>query len=79
MTAKDLSEVYPDYEAAMDVRFMGPIHTCPCGSMLFNVKCSFDDYEISMYMTDAECTLCGTKVKVPTPADKPGDGSNVTV
>lgn len=79
MTHKDLSEVYPDYEKSTDIRWMGPVHHCPCGSTMFNVKCTFDDYEIAMYMTDAECVLCGTKVKVPTLADKPGDSSNVTV
>lgn len=47
-------------------------HVCPCGSSLFRIVASFDDYEISAYSTDGECLDCGTRVKVPTPIDKPG-------
>lgn len=52
-----------------DLRSLGPIHTCICGSMLFKVGCMFDDGEISLWFVDAECALCGALVKVPTPLD----------
>jgi hypothetical protein len=33
----------------------------------------FEDYEISMYMLEMECVLCGTKATAPTPVDMPED------
>lgn len=60
-----------DYSNALDIRGE-PTHVCPCGSMLWNIQAMFDDYEISMYFTDMECSLCGTKATAPTPVDKPG-------
>lgn len=50
-----------------------PTHVCPCGSMLWNVQCMFEDYEISMYMLEMECVLCGTKATAPTLVDIPED------
>lgn len=47
-----------------------PTHACVCGSMLFLVKCMFEEKEISLWFTDAECALCGALVTVPTPADE---------
>lgn len=47
-----------------------PTHACLCGSLLFSVKCMFEDSEISLYFTDAECALCGALVTVPTPVDE---------
>ena len=47
-----------------------PTHACLCGSLLFSVKCMFEDSEISLYFTDAECVLCGALVTVPTPVDE---------
>jgi len=55
----------------MDLRG-DPIHVCICGSMLWNVQAMFEDYEISMYMLDMECALCGSKATAPTLPDKPG-------
>jgi hypothetical protein len=52
-----------------DLRSLGPIHACMCGSLLFKVGCMFEDGEISMWFVDAECALCGALVKVPTPVD----------
>lgn len=46
-------------------------HVCPCGSKLFRTVVSFDDYEMSAYSTDGECLECSTRVKLPTPIDKP--------
>ena len=48
------------------------MHECICGSTLWRVIVSFDDYEISAYATDMECLECGTRAKAPTPIDKPG-------
>ena len=47
------------------------IHTCPCGSDLFRLVVSFDNYEIAAYSTDMECIECGTRAKAPTPIDHP--------
>ena len=46
-----------------------PIEVCVCGSLIFKVTCMFEDKEISLYFTDAECALCGALVTVPTPVD----------
>lgn len=53
-----------------DIRSLGPVHECICGSSLFNVTCSFEDGEISMYLLEATCKLCGSYVIVPTPVDE---------
>jgi len=53
----------------VDMRSLGPVHVCFCGSRLFKVGCMFDDNDISMWFVDAECAECGALVKVPTPAD----------
>lgn len=47
-------------------------HVCPCGSELWRVVVTFEDYEIATYFTDMECIECGTRAKAPTPIDKPG-------
>lgn len=46
-----------------------PLHYCPCGSFLWNVKAMFEEGEISLYMLDMECALCGTLATAPTPVD----------
>jgi hypothetical protein len=46
-----------------------PIDVCICGSLIFKVTCMFENKEISLYFTDAECALCGALVTVPTPVD----------
>ena len=46
-----------------------PTHVCPCGSRLFKVGCMFEENEISLWFTDADCALCGAQVTVPTPVD----------
>ena len=46
-----------------------PIEVCVCGSLIFKVTCMFENKEISLYFTDAECALCGALVTVPTPVD----------
>jgi hypothetical protein len=46
-----------------------PLHVCICGSTLWNVKAMFEDGEISLYMLDMECHLCGALATAPTPID----------
>lgn len=47
-----------------------PIHVCICGSKLWNIQAMFEDYEISLYMLDMECALCGAMATAPTLVDK---------
>jgi hypothetical protein len=48
------------------------LHECPvCDSFVWNLKASFEDYELSSYFLDMECASCGTYAKAPTPLDKP--------
>lgn len=57
----------------MDARGL-PTPQCPsCYGVLFKVIVQFDptDYEIGLYLLDAECAKCGTLVTVPTPIDHP--------
>ncbi len=50
----------------LDLRSLGPVRTCICGSDLFNVTCSFDERgELSFYLLDAVCFGCGSYVTVP--------------
>lgn len=53
-----------------DLRGLGPIHVCPCGSQVFSVMASFDDYELVWYFLDGTCVSCGNLVKVPCPPDR---------
>lgn len=46
-----------------------PLHVCICGSMLWKVQVMFEDGEISLYMLDMECALCGALATAPTPLD----------
>ena len=46
-----------------------PLHVCICGSTLWTVQAMFEDGEISLYMLDMECSLCGTLATAPTPID----------
>jgi len=48
------------------------LHECPkCESNLWNLKVSFEDYEIAQYLLEMECAICGSYAKAPTPLDKP--------
>jgi hypothetical protein len=53
-----------------DLRDLGPVHVCPCGSQVFNVAASFDDYELVWYFLDATCFSCGNLVRVPCEPDR---------
>lgn len=46
-----------------------PLHVCICGSTLWKVKAMFEDGQISLYMLDMECELCGALATAPTPID----------
>lgn len=65
-----LYDVLPEPFGA-DLRDFGPIHVCSCGSQVFNVAASFQDYELSWYALDATCFSCGALVIVPCPVDNP--------
>ena len=54
----------------LDLRGLGPIHVCACGSRLFKVGCMFEDSEISLWFVDAQCAECDALVTVPTPVDE---------
>lgn len=54
---------------SMDLRSLGPIHICACGSKILKVDCILEDGAIVLWFTDGECALCGALLKVPTPAD----------
>ncbi len=49
-----------------------PSHECVnCGSNMFLIVASFEDYEISMWGLDAHCANCDAPVTVPCPVDRP--------
>jgi hypothetical protein len=54
-----------------DLRSLGPLHACPCGSKVFSILATFDNFEISWYMLDATCANCGNLIVVPCPVDDP--------
>lgn len=50
-----------------------PTHVClNCGSRVFKVAASFEDYDIAMWGLEAECYECGAPVTAPCPVDDPG-------
>ena len=46
-----------------------PLHVCACGSTLWKVQAMFEEGEISLYMLDMECALCGSLATAPCPSD----------
>lgn len=68
--SRSIRELKPDYTGSMDYENQ-VLHECPvCESNLWNIKATFDDYEIAMYCLDMECSVCGTYAKAPTLLDK---------
>jgi hypothetical protein len=53
-----------------DLRDLGPVHVCTCGSQVFSAMVSFDDYELVWYFLDGTCVNCGNLVKLPCPPDR---------
>jgi hypothetical protein len=47
------------------------MHECVCGSDMWKLIVSFQDYEIASYILDMECLYCGTLATAPTPLDDP--------
>jgi len=71
MTELPIRALKPDYTGSMDYAEL-ICHECPvCESSLWNLKVQFEDYEISQYLLDMECCICGTYAKAPTPLDRP--------
>lgn len=71
VSARSIRELKPDYTGSLDYQDQ-ILHECPvCESNIWNLKACFEDYEISMYFTDMECSSCGTFAKAPTLVDKP--------
>jgi hypothetical protein len=55
--------------SGMDLRGT-PTHACICGSLVWNIKAVFDNYEIATYFLDMECVECGNLATAPTPLDR---------
>lgn len=68
---KSIRQLKPDYSGSLD--YQDEVHEeCPeCGSFVWLLKASFEDYELSSYFLDMECASCGTFAKAPTPLDRP--------
>jgi hypothetical protein len=67
---EDSSEEIIEGSGSLDLRGI-PTHRCICGSSLFLVPMSFEDYRPSAWLLDAECMECGNQLTVPCPADRP--------
>jgi hypothetical protein len=49
-----------------------PTHAClVCGSTLFQIHATFEDYDISGWLLDGTCANCASPVTVPCPVDDP--------
>ena len=59
------------FEDSMDLRGT-PTHGCICGSDVWNIRASFDNYEIATYFLEMECAICGSLATAPTPLDREG-------
>jgi hypothetical protein len=69
--SNSIRSLKPDYTGTMDYE-KTICHECPkCESNLWNLKVSFQDYEISQYLLEMECAICGTYALAPTPLDRP--------
>ena len=59
-----------DLGAAADLRDVGPVLDCICGTNLWRILGSFDESgELSFYFLDIVCAGCGAVAKAPTPDD----------
>lgn len=49
-----------------------PTHEClNCGSNMFKITATFENYEVAMYWDEAECAMCDSPLTVPTLPDHP--------
>lgn len=49
-----------------------PTHECfNCGSNLFKIIATFENYEIAMYLIEAQCAMCDSELTAPTLPDHP--------
>jgi hypothetical protein len=66
MMTKDIWELKPDYQSAMDIRGEST-KICPCGSFVWKLLVTWSDEDdtIASYFTDMECAVCGTKATTP--------------
>lgn len=59
-----------DLGSAADLRDVGPVLDCICGTNLWRILGSFDESgELSFYFLDIVCAGCGAVAKAPTPDD----------
>ena len=65
---KNIIDCVPTYEHAVDYRPM-ITHECACGSTMFRLIVTFEDYEIATYFLDMECIACGSRYNAPTLPD----------
>ena len=65
-----MDEAFSKGPLMLDARGI-PTRECPsCASTLFTIQAVFDEnYEVGMYLLDAECSMCKTKITAPTPLD----------
>lgn len=75
-TAKDLAQSLSTYVLKRDPEFIDQTgivtHTCfNCGSNIFNIQVTFDDYELGLMFPEGTCTGCDSVVTIPAPWDHP--------
>lgn len=65
-----MDELYSKESLMLDARGI-PTRECPtCASELFTIQATFDEnYEVALYLLNAECAMCHTKLTAPTPLD----------
>ena len=66
---EELEKIEEFNKKAMDLRGK-PTHQCVCGSVIWNIKGSFENYEISQYFLEIQCVSCGSLATAPTPLDR---------
>lgn len=67
---KPIRQLKPDYTGNLE-HADEVAHICHCGSFVWNIKASFEDYELATYFLDMECALCGSYYRAPCPEDRP--------
>jgi hypothetical protein len=66
-----LHEHHTMSELTIDQRGI-PTHQClNCGCNVFVIKATFEDYDISGWFMDAECSCCASPLTAPCPVDHP--------